>query len=386
MADLKQLQLNKYLYRSKFSIEEEEALNKSFRNFVQLQDIFPENIIPGNITSNIDFTGGTINFDGDTVNFSGGTITFDSNTTVNLNGTTTITSIASSPWVNSGTTTSLDTTTDDVVIGAASPVSSAKFSIDGDADQIQLLVQGNSTQSSSPFVIEQSDGTNIFEISNGGVGVLVGSDTSFSIRRQTSNGSATVLELRNIRTGTVIVNTMRTRIDFDVQASSGSDRIDGLIDYVVIDSTSGAEDGEFEIEATVAGSQVTVAKIGDTIDFTGATEMHTKDILVGTTTSATGTIGKVIVFGDNTAAPTMGTNTAGIYGDDVSGTVEMFAIDEADNATQLSPHNPVTGEWYFHSVNKKTGKVTIVHLERFFRFINKITKLFGFKLIEEYYQ
>jgi len=90
------------------------------------------------------------------------------------------------------------------------------------------------------------------------------------------------------------------------------------------------------------------------------------NFLIGTTTSPTGTMGKVLMFGDNAGDPTPGTNTAGIYGKDVSGTVEMFAVDEAANVTQLSPHDE-HGNWWFKSTNKKTGRELRVHLEKFFK-------------------
>ena len=71
-------------------------------------------------------------------------------------------------WTDSGTTTYLTTTTDDIVLGGSAPLSSGKLSIDGDADQIQLIVQGNGTQTSSLAVFEQSDGTDVLTISNAG--------------------------------------------------------------------------------------------------------------------------------------------------------------------------------------------------------------------------
>ena len=41
---------------------------------------------------------------------------------------------------------------------------------------------------------------------------------------------------------------------------------------------------------------------------------------------------------DGTAPSSLAANTAGIYANDVAGTTELFAIDEAGNSTQLSPH------------------------------------------------
>lgn len=49
---------------------------------------------------------------------------------------------------------------------------------------------------------------------------------------------------------------------------------------------------------------------------------------------ATGTVG--LILEDGTALSSMGSNTAGLYADDVGGTTELFAIDEAGTATQLT--------------------------------------------------
>lgn len=46
-----------------------------------------------------------------------------------------------------------------------------------------------------------------------------------------------------------------------------------------------------------------------------------------------------LVFGDGTALATMGLNTAGLYADDVGGTVEMFGINEANIVSQLTGLN-----------------------------------------------
>ena len=49
-----------------------------------------------------------------------------------------------------------------------------------------------------------------------------------------------------------------------------------------------------------------------------------------------------VIFGDGTAPATMGSNTAGIYANDVSGTVNMYAINEAGESTRLSFPAPET--------------------------------------------
>jgi hypothetical protein len=73
-----------------------------------------------------------------------------------------------SPFTDSGTTTYLTTTTDDVVIGGTSVLNSGKVSIDGDADQTQVTIQGNSTQTADIFTIEKSDGTDVFHVEGDG--------------------------------------------------------------------------------------------------------------------------------------------------------------------------------------------------------------------------
>lgn len=52
------------------------------------------------------------------------------------------------------------------------------------------------------------------------------------------------------------------------------------------------------------------------------------------TDPTTGT--KCLIFGDGTAPSGLDSNTAGLYADDVSGTVNMFAINEAGDKTQVS--------------------------------------------------
>ena len=52
------------------------------------------------------------------------------------------------------------------------------------------------------------------------------------------------------------------------------------------------------------------------------------NVIIGSSSTPTGTSTKALIFGDNAGDPTPGTNTAGIFAKDVSGTVEMFAVNE----------------------------------------------------------
>ena len=97
------------------------------------------------------------------------------------------------------------------------------------------------------------------------------------------------------------------------------------------------------------------------------------DAMLGTQTAPSANGGKCLVLGDNGADPTLGVDTAGIYGKDVSGTVEMFAVDEAGNNTQLSSHDPETGEWIFYSKNTVTGREMRVDMEDLVRDVQQLT-------------
>ncbi len=98
------------------------------------------------------------------------------------------------PWGSSSSVVSLDTTTDSVVIGGTTEL--GKFAIDGDTDEIQLLVQGNSTQTSNLAVFEQSDGTDALTLTNAGDLTLTGdqiiSGGDLTLGSTSTNGTLTI--------------------------------------------------------------------------------------------------------------------------------------------------------------------------------------------------
>ena len=71
------------------------------------------------------------------------------------------------PFQTTSNVANLVTATDTVTIGSAAAL--AKLAVDGDTDEIQLLIQGHSTQTSSLAVFENSAGTDLVTISNTGV-------------------------------------------------------------------------------------------------------------------------------------------------------------------------------------------------------------------------
>jgi hypothetical protein len=95
--------------------------------------------------------------------------------TTNASGTLTwTTSSGSGAFSDAADPVVLNTTTKDVSIGPTFN-NTAKLSVDGDTDQIQLSLQGFSTQTTSLMVAENSAGTDVFTVSNTGVVVTGGS-------------------------------------------------------------------------------------------------------------------------------------------------------------------------------------------------------------------
>ena len=96
------------------------------------------------------------------------------------------------------------------------------------------------------------------------------------------------------------------------------------------------------------------------------------NVLVGTNT-ADGTAAGVLGIANGTA-PAAGTaNQSYLYAKDVSSSSEMFVMDEAGNETQISPHDPETGEWVFYSVNRNTGKAVRIHMDKLVAAVEKLT-------------
>ena len=98
-----------------------------------------------------------------------------------------------------------NTTTKDVVIGTTHN-SAAKLGVDGDADQVQLHIQENATQTNYVMIIEESDTTNTFRVdTNGKIDTAAGIDgigaVDFDI------GSADVLDV-SVQTdgGTIVLD------------------------------------------------------------------------------------------------------------------------------------------------------------------------------------
>lgn len=78
---------------------------------------------------------------------------------------------------NSSTNDYQTSTTNALIIGGTSPISSARVSVDGNADKVQVLVQGHSTQTSDVLRVEKSDASSLFSVTNAS-GITVGGTTA----------------------------------------------------------------------------------------------------------------------------------------------------------------------------------------------------------------
>jgi hypothetical protein len=72
------------------------------------------------------------------------------------------------------------------------------------------------------------------------------------------------------------------------------------------------------------------------------------------------------------STPTTSATLAWLYGDNSSGTQELYVKDGAGNVTQLSPHN-AQGEWEYFSRNTDTGKTVRINMEEMIRDLEQLT-------------
>jgi len=83
----------------------------------------------------------------------------------------------SSEWTDTGSLLHPNETGDDIALGNTTLVNSSKLSVDGDADQVQMTIQGFSTQTDSIVIIEETGGAEVTTIDASGlISSLVGID------------------------------------------------------------------------------------------------------------------------------------------------------------------------------------------------------------------
>ncbi|MCH7640887.1 MerR family transcriptional regulator, partial [Patescibacteria group bacterium] len=132
-----------------------------------------------------------------TGNANGGTLTADASGVITCSNDD---SGGAGVWTSTGSLVHPVTSTDNVTIGSTSNL--AKLAADGDTDEIQFLVQGNSSQTANLVVFEQSDGTDVFTLTNAG-NLTIAGDLAITGGNVTT---ATTFDSTLTSTGTLTAN------------------------------------------------------------------------------------------------------------------------------------------------------------------------------------
>jgi len=229
-----------------------------------------------------------------------------------------------------------------------------------------IIVDGNSTVNTATYKL----------FDNGiELGFLGYHRTNADLRLMTV-GAATDLHLGTNNTDVITIHRSTQNIGFGTTNPDRFVHFSAVNPELVWEETDQAADnkrwrmypsgGDFVIGAI--NDAVSIEEIAIKIDRgTGAivdgVYFANSDVGIGSETRPTANGGKVMFFGDNAADPTMGNNTAGIYGKNITTTVHMFAIDEGGTAAQLTPHNfslftpdpAARYPWSYYASNKFLG-------------------------------
>ena len=116
--------------------------------------------------------------------------------------------------------------------------------IDGSANEIQLKVQGHSTQTQDLFVVENSAGTDFFTVDKDGITTAqsIGTTAKLFILSDRDAGDAAFLALRG-------------------HSGTGQDRTYARITAVIVDNTNASEDGKMLLETVQDGTVTVVATL-----------------------------------------------------------------------------------------------------------------------------
>ena len=147
------------------------------------------------------------------------------------------------PFTTGGGLSYLTTTTDNLSIGGSSNI--AKVGITGDADEIQLRVIANATNTSNVALIEKSDGTDLFKVDVDGTttfggtgagainfGTFTLSDDTDGMLIMTANGNGSDEDLRwnlddTSNTAVVTSTTGLSKIDFQAISLASTTNMPG---------------------------------------------------------------------------------------------------------------------------------------------------------------
>ena len=175
---------------------------------------------------------------------------------------------ASDTFQRTSTVLNAITSTDNLTIGSSTNL--AKISADGDTDEVQLLIQGNSTQTSNLVVFEKSDGTDLWTLANDGTITSGGSGTESATFG--GGSQATYVTTYNL-SGT----------DWTMTAGSGLATFSNAVTVTGNLTNSTLTSGRVTVSSTSG-------LLADDADLTFATDTLTATKIAATTLSGTATL------------------------------------------------------------------------------------------------
>jgi hypothetical protein len=177
---------------------------------------------------------------------------------------------------------------------------------------------------------------------------------------------------RNINFITGSSPAIRLTISDTTASFSGNIDVDGATDLDAVDI-----DGNVQLDGTLT---VGVSTDGYDVKLFGGTsgkymlwDESADTLVVAGEFSIGGTVNRETTAGTNQLQIFDGTAPVGTLANGCSfysTSGEMRVMDAAGNATLLSPHDSVTNEWIFDSVQSVTGKRLRIDVEKILRFIN----------------
>ena len=232
------------------------------------------------------------------------------------------------------------------------------------------------------IVIQAAGGTIKLDPSAGG-DVIVAFDTTklrFGAGQDASityDGTDMLIDSQEVGSGDLILNASGGNVAIGHSSPAGHLDILHATTATMYHRTSGAAKCNWLTGAT--NSQIGtytdhpfILKQNDTAILTLGSGSASGSIGVNTSTFD-GTAAGVIAIANGTA-PAAGTaNQSYLYARDVSASSEMHVMDEAGNETQISPHDPDTGEWIFFSQNRRTKRRVRVNMDRLIKAVERLT-------------